>query len=592
MFYLIVMKKEITFLDAFKLVNELSYLQNGRVRDVKSRKNELFLMIYSGREYWLRIVPGRFFSVQFNKPDETINFPFTSKLKDTLVNKSVVLSLHKSDRILDIKVGDYLLIAELFSNGNVVLAERDKIVWSMFTREYGTREIKSGEEYTYPPGKTDVTTLNYEGFKETIIKSERESIVKCLAVDLSLGGIYSEELIFRCGIDKFLKPNEVKDEALNKLYEELKKVLLDEVKPNIINKEVLSTIELKHLNGEKAYFESINEAVKSFFSEERVNKPESRKEEAISKAVDQYKENVRFLEENFDKISGIIKIARDSSTSLDKRKDEIKRLGFAFSGKYITSEANKGVTIDITQPLRYQLGKIYSKIKSANSQIKRRENKTQLIKAKIKKEDKWYSKYIWFFTLSGILGILGKNNDQNVSIVKKYAEPGDIVLHADIFGSPFCVLKREKNKEITEEDIKEAAGMTASYSSAWKANASNIDVYYVDSSQVTSSPPAGEYLTKGSFYISGKRNYLNKVELHVYLNISIEEGEIKLSVSPAKKSETYFLFKPGNSPRKAAISFVRKEIAEKTGYDIPADEIDKMLPSGGLEVIENRVISK
>ncbi|MGC8682242.1 MAG: NFACT RNA binding domain-containing protein [Candidatus Acidifodinimicrobium sp.] len=586
------MKREITFLDAFKLVNELSYLQDGKVRDVKSKKNELFLMIYSGREYWLRIVPGRFFSVQFNKPDEIIKFPFTSKLKDTLTNKNIKFSLHRSDRILDIQIGDYLLIAEIFSNGNIALTKDKKIIWSMFARKYGTREIKSGQEYIYPPEKIDVTKLAYADFKDAVLRSEKENIVKCLAVDLSLGGVYSEEIVFRARINKSVKPGNTTEEELNRLYNELRRIMFDEVRPNIINKEVLSVIELKHLDGEKVYFDTINEAVKSFFSEEKNDVSQSKKEEEISKAIEQYKQNVKFIEENFDKISKMISTARDSSVPIDRRKGEIEKLGFTFDKKYLISEPNKDIIIDITQPLRYQLEKIYNKIKAANSQIKRKENKTQLIKAKIKKEDKWYSKYIWFFTSGGILGILGKNNDQNVSIVRKYSAQGDIVLHADIFGSPFCVLKREDKKDITEEDIKEGANMTASYSSAWKANASNIDVYYVDPSQVTLSPPPGEYLTKGSFYISGKRNYLNKVELKVYFNVHLDKDGVELNVSPTNKSEIYFLLKPGNTSRKAAISLIRKQIAEKTGYDIPADEIDKRLPSGGLEIVESQVILK
>ncbi|MCW1301827.1 MAG: NFACT RNA binding domain-containing protein, partial [Candidatus Parvarchaeota archaeon] len=307
-------------------------------------------------------------------------------------------------------------------------------------------------------------------------------------------------------------------------------------------------------------------------------------EEAALKTLEKYKRDIAFMEENIGRISDLIERLRDSSTPLQDRKKEAEKEGFAFNDKYIISMSDKDIAIDITKPVRYQMDQIYSKIKAVNLQIRRKQNKVQLIKAKVEKEDRWYSKYLWFFTSNGILGILGKNNEQNISIVKRYAKAGDIVLHADIFGSPFCVLKKEKDKEIKKEDILEGAVMTASYSSAWKAGASNIDVYYVDAQQVTSSPPSGEYLTKGSFYISGKRNYLNKVELKVYLNISINGDAVKISVSPAEGSDIYFLLKPGRKRRKDAISYIKKEIAEKRGYDIPSDAIDALLPSGDVEI--------
>ncbi|MCW1293951.1 MAG: NFACT family protein, partial [Candidatus Parvarchaeota archaeon] len=283
------MKREMTFLDAFKLLKELSYLQEGRIRDVRSRKNELLLMIYKDREYWLRLVPGKFFCMQYNKPEDTISFPFTQKLKELLLNRKIRLSLHGSDRILNIDMDSYGLTVELFSKGNIILTQDGRIIWSMFTRRYGTREIRSGQDYAYPPSKMDITSIDYDGFKRGVLSSDRENIVKTMAMDFSFGGVYAEELIFRADIRKDSKPGEIEEEGISRLYGEFKRILFEEVKPNIIDDEILSVIELRHIEGERRYYDSINDAVKAFFDEKKTQIPMVMREEAALKTLEKYK---------------------------------------------------------------------------------------------------------------------------------------------------------------------------------------------------------------------------------------------------------------------------------------------------------------
>jgi len=83
--------------------------------------------------------------------------------------------------------------------------------------------------------------------------------------------------------------------------------------------------------------------------------------------------------------------------------------------------------------------------------------------------------------------------------------------------------------------IKEAADFVASYSRAWKETWGIVDVFYVKPSQVSKSPPSGEYLPKGSFIISGKKNFIKnaKTELAIALElIHIDINNIYIHIPP------------------------------------------------------------
>jgi len=96
-----------------------------------------------------------------------------------------------------------------------------------------------------------------------------------------------------------------------------------------------------------------------------------------------------------------------------------------------------------------------------------------------------------------------------------------LVFHTTFPGSPLTLIKNPKKNIIPENTIQEAADFVASYSRAWKENWGVVDVFYVNPDQVSKSPPSGEYLPKGSFMISGKKNFIKnaKTELAVGLNL-------------------------------------------------------------------------
>lgn len=147
----------------------------------------------------------------------------------------------------------------------------------------------------------------------------------------------------------------------------------------------------------------------------------------------------------------------------------------------------------------------------------------------------WYEKFRWFQSSDGFIVIGGKDVSSNEVIVKKYLEKNDLYFHTDFRGAPSTVIKNPDDKEIPELTIKEASIFAASYSNAWREGWGSTKIYYVHPEQVTKSPNPGEYLSKGSFFIKGEKNYLPAPYLELTIGLIIEKaGELDEDVDGDK----------------------------------------------------------
>ncbi len=193
------------------------------------------------------------------------------------------------------------------------------------------------------------------------------------------------------------------------------------------------------------------------------------------------------------------------------------------------------------------------------------------------RKKEWYEKFRWFTSSDGFLCIGGRDATTNEIIVKKHTDPNDLVLHTDMAGSPFFVIKSE-NKEIPQSTIEEAAQATAVYSRAWRLGLSTLEVFYVKPEQVSKTTQSGEYMARGAFMIRGKTNYLRpKLEAAVGMT---KDGVIMGGPPSAVKNncEKYVLVTQGNSKASDAAKLVRKKIGGEL------DDIIAALPSGGAKV--------
>ncbi len=150
-----------------------------------------------------------------------------------------------------------------------------------------------------------------------------------------------------------------------------------------------------------------------------------------------------------------------------------------------------------------------------------------------RRERQWFERYRWFVTSDGRLALGGRDSTSNSIVVNKYLGKNDVVFHADLYGSPFFVLRSENADGATSDGIAlEIAQATVSFSRAWKDELGSADAYWVNPEQIKKSAPSGEYLPRGSFFIEGKKNFVR----HVRVELSV--GVMSASSLPAKEKKS------------------------------------------------------
>jgi len=246
------------------------------------------------------------------------------------------------------------------------------------------------------------------------------------------------------------------------------------------------------------------------------------------------------------------------------------------------------------------LKKIKNKLNGAEKSVKKTkiEIEKALKKKKIeeeKKEEKvqkkehsfWFERYRWFISSNGNVVIGGKDAKSNDLIVKKYLKEGDRYSHADIQGAPSIIIKSKDFKgeslEISEKTLEEACIFAASFSKAWKQFA-EAQAYWVLPEQVSKTAQSGEFVPRGGFIIRGKRNY-QRCTLEVAVGLVELDDNVKIMCGPISAVKThskkYVTFTPGSLKKN---DFARKL---SKAFDIGLDNIERVLPSGGVTIIDN-----
>jgi len=113
---------------------------------------------------------------------------------------------------------------------------------------------------------------------------------------------------------------------------------------------------------------------------------------------------------------------------------------------------------------------IEKQISKTEKEIEKLKNQSQKVKdsvtfSEVRKKN-WYERYRWFYTSDGFLAIGGRDSSSNSAIIRKHVEKNDKVFHAEIFGSPFFILKNSDNA--TTATINEIAHATVCFSRAWR----------------------------------------------------------------------------------------------------------------------------
>ncbi len=532
----------------------------------------------------LVIGPGCIFftSYSIEKPPHPSNFAMLLRkyLKGKWIRKAYQYHL---DRILVFEFDEFDLVLEIMKPTIVVLIDKRKKILgiSKVIKSKSRGELMMNREYSFPPTKRDILEESKEEFLKIIEKEGVENISKIYGIAPK----YVEYALLICGCE------------IDKIYDLLREMFLEK-KVCVCGDEIYGFC-LENKKECKRY-NSINEAIEEVFikelqsieikEEKRVKRDEKKIEymksglERLIREKEELEKKAEILSLNFDVLEDILnKLAKHQTH------EAVKRINYKEKKAEISLE---GKRIEIRYDLNaYQnISAIYNNIKKIKEKIKNLENKiaeetekiknlegeeitTRKIKIEKKRKKKWYENFKWFITSQGRVFVLGKDATSNEILIKKYMDKDDIVFHTFVPGSGFGLLKGGR-EDTNEDELIECAQFTASHSSLWKQMVYSGEVFWVYPEQVSKKAPSGEYLTKGSFMIYGKKNII-KVPLE--LAFGYDEKNKEIIYGPLTKvikiTKHYAVVIPGD--KKA--SEIIKKIKLKISKNLKKEDAEKVM---------------
>lgn len=225
---------------------------------------------------------------------------------------------HDFDRIVEVDLGDRVLVLELFSKGNLALLDSEGRIIGLLSRQrWRDRDVLHGKSYEYPPSNSgNPYDLDEEGFVQMLSASERD-LVRALAVEVGLGGRYAEEVCLSAGVEKNAPTTE---EVARKVFPFLTaflKAIEGELKPNTPAGGRPAPIELG-IDGEteRETFDTFNKALDEHYTAHAGGRAEKA-------AEDKRQSKVRSLEETLAKQERLLEGFKASSVEDRKRGDLI-----------------------------------------------------------------------------------------------------------------------------------------------------------------------------------------------------------------------------------------------------------------------------
>ncbi|MEK6940985.1 MAG: NFACT family protein [Nanoarchaeota archaeon] len=227
--------RSLTALDLYFLRKEFIHLIGSRLDKVYQPSNkELILQLHKDGKHILKILIGQaiFLSSEKSAGEQ---LTFAKFLRKQLKNSKLIdIAQNNFERILELHFSgkdSKILIVELFSKGNIILCDKDyNIIAPFLKQQWKDRSIKAKSKYSYPPLQhSDVITITLPKLKSLLKHSDKDSIVKSLAIDLGLGGVYAEEICFRAKLNKNSK--EVNDKHSTAIFSAIKDIRSQDLSP-------------------------------------------------------------------------------------------------------------------------------------------------------------------------------------------------------------------------------------------------------------------------------------------------------------------------------------------------------------------------
>jgi len=527
---------------------------------------------------------------------------------------------------------EYVLVGEFFGDGNIILCNKEmKILALLHSIDVRHRKLGVGLQYT-PPPQNSLDVFNfYQKDLEGILSSDIQ-VSKWIGRTLGLPTKYVEYICKLAEVDSKVTGNNLTNNDIKKIFDAIKKTVENIVKGNhepvIVRDDKVDVYPLKfdHRNEEYTSVQSFMMGLDIVFTETLVNVGKSTKtnvaSEKITELENKLTEQTKAVSLVNEKSFAITKIANSLLDLVSKGIFSISdpKLQKTLKDQNCTIIKEKGNTcflihdskikIDTNSSLQALASVLFNEAKrqkAAIVSIERLQKKTEKDLEKLRKQvevskdsifvteikkKNWYERYRWFNTSDDTLAIGGRDSSSNMAIIRKHLENSDRVFHADIFGSPFFILKA--GKETTDSSLNEVAHATVCFSRAWREAMYGLKAFWVNPEQVKKGAPSGQFLSKGSFVIEGQRNYVRVATLKLGVGLLKQDDRYIVVCGPPtcikKNCVCYSMIEPGGLEMTDAAKKIKIEFVNMKGdavKSISVDDFVRVLPAGESHVTES-----
>jgi predicted ribosome quality control (RQC) complex YloA/Tae2 family protein len=230
-------KRELSSIDLRALVTELRRYEGAVVDKAYLYDDDLVrlkLRDFDRGRVELLIQVGELKRAHVADPDRVPDAPgrppnFAKMLRNRIAGANLVgVEQHEFDRVLTFRFAredrNSRLVAELFGQGNVAaLDESGEVVGALSTIRLKSRTVAPGAAYGYPESRIDPLDVSYEAFVRYMDESDTD-VVRTLATQLNLGGLYAEEVCARAGVDAGTPIDAADDDAYRPVYDALARI--------------------------------------------------------------------------------------------------------------------------------------------------------------------------------------------------------------------------------------------------------------------------------------------------------------------------------------------------------------------------------
>ncbi len=533
---------------------------------------------------------------------------------------------------------EFVLIGEFFGDGNIILCDKNmKILALLHSIDVRHRRLNVGFNYE-PPPQSGSDIFNITPKDLAVLLSVSTPAVRWIGRTLGIPAKYAEEIVRLAEIDPLKPGNSLSEKDVEKIFEVTKdlveKVVSGAHDPILVKTENgadVFPVKLSHIeNTNYTKIASFMEGLDSLFTQNLLERGKSSQANTVTQKIEEFEhkleDQIKAISAVKDKAGAISAVAKSllglvskGVTSLEnptvvdvlrkQNADFVKERGILFidvNGEKIQINPDSSLQA-IASVLFNESKRQINAIEFIESAKKKTEKSLENFRKQeniardsvvftIQKKREWYERYRWFFTSEGLLAIGGRDASSNSSVIRKHLEKDDKVFHAEIFGSPFFLLKKSSEYNVTS--ILETAQATVCFSRAWREGLYGLGSYWVNPDQIKTAAPSGQFIAKGSFVVNGQKNFVKVSSMHLAVGLLEKDDNYSLMCGPpeaVKKNSIYYViiepsgFDMVEVAKKIKLEFLKFKEKENVVKAISMDDFTRVIPAGESHIVESGI---